>query len=660
MATGFQPTSRSDPRVARPRAIARRWPRHTGWLRAAAALLIATLLLLAAAVVERARADAPAPPASMRDLDAWLDYRTRARIGALPAEARIFYREGRIAWRSNQHTEALRLVRGAAALDPTFAAPHVALASWYLFREPAQALQSMAKLVGLLRNDFRLQLDVVSNLVFYALHIAFFGLLAVALLIVGARQQDLRHMWRENLRAVLLPATSAVWAWAFLVLPFLVGFGVTLPVVALLGLSWALLRTGERVLFVGLVLTVAAIPLVTGVMDRLCGPLRDAEAPYYGVAALEHEPWDPVRQAELARLAEAHPKNGFVQFGLAWIAQRGGDVATAEAAYRRALACWPNDDRALNNLGNLLATQGRFDDALDLYRRATEAGPGNAAPHFNASQIHTRRFDYHAASEAVSRASALDFDLVRTYQDLTARDGTLPLVDQWLAPKRFWQAMLRGPSPTFSATTLPPIWRGAIETRGWPVSVAALVIGLLSAGLGAWWYRKLPLRPCSNCGNTVCRRCSQRRRETALCPACSVAASRAESQDFERVLLGQVRRRIERQRLVVRTTLAALIPAFGLVTMRRIFAPIVLLTLGAALTTALLGVAPPFAFQTRLADPGVPTPAELLFGLAVFIWVVSILGYLGAAARAAADVAAAAPPPGPRRLIEDDSTERVA
>ena len=658
MPTGLHPTSRRSSRVARAIAIVRRVPATLDPVVILRALLIATLLLLAAAAIDLAGAQTAAPPANLRDLDAWIEYKSHARIGALPAEARIFYRQGRIAWRGNQQSEALRLVRGAAALDPTFAAPHLALASWYTVRQPALALESMAKLVGLLRVDFRLQLDVVANVVFYLFHVAFLALLGAALLLVAARQHELRHLWREQLRAVLLPATAAVWAWALLVTPFLVGFGLALPAIAMLGLSWPMLRGRERALFIALVVAVAAVPLCAGVMDRLSRPLRENAAPYYGVVALEHEPWDAGREAALARLATEQPGNGFVQFGLAWIAQRGGDLATAETAYRKALEIWPTDDRALNNLGNLLSTQGRFDEALELYQRASAAGPNNAAPHYNASQVHTRRFDYNAASEAVAKASALDFDLVRTYQGMTARDGALPLIDQWLAPGRFWQALMPGPLPSFDPATLPPAWRGAIEARGWAVSVAALMIGAAAVVLGTWLHRRLPLRPCSNCGTTVCRRCSRRRRETALCPACGVAAAGAESEDFERVLLGQVRRRIERQRRIVRTTLATLIPGFGMVTLRQVFAPLALLVVVAVVVTGVQGLAPPFALHPRLADPGVAAPAELLFGLTVFIWALSILGYLGAAKRAAA--VAAPPPPARSRLADDDTPARVA
>ena len=85
---------------------------------------------------------------------------------------------------------------------------------------------------------------------------------------------------------------------------------------------------------------------------------------------------------------------------------------------------------------------------------------------------------------------------------------------------------------------------------------------------------------------------------------------------------------------------------------------VVLLTVGAALVTAVQGLAPPFGLRPRLADPGVPAPAELLLGIAAFIWAASILGYLRAVARAEA---AAAPPAQPRsRFAADEPPAEVA
>ena len=49
---------------------------------------------------------------------------------------------------------------------------------------------------------------------------------------------------------------------------------------------------------------------------------------------------------------------------------------------------------------------------------------------------------------------------------------------------------------------------------------------------------------------------------------------------------------------------AALVPGFGWMAHRRVFAAWFLLTLAAGFATLLFGIATPFAYQPRLASPG--------------------------------------------------------
>src|SRR5205814_7509464 len=134
-----------------------------------------------------------------------------------------------------------------------------------------------------------------------------------------------------------------------------------------------------------------------------------------------------------------------------------------------------------------------------------------------------------AATEALSRASAIDFDLVRDYQALGTSDGVLALVDQWIAPRNFWLALRDAPASTTVEASLPPPWRGHLETTGWRFSLTAMLCGLLAALAGFMGHRGLPLRACSNCGRVVCRRCAQRRREVALCRGCAALETRGQN-----------------------------------------------------------------------------------------------------------------------------------
>ncbi|MEO5617962.1 MAG: tetratricopeptide repeat protein, partial [Candidatus Eisenbacteria bacterium] len=356
------------------------------------------------------------PPGNLSDLPAWLDYQSRGHIAALPLEARIFHRRGVLLRESGNAAEAVRMVRGAAELDPGYVAPHLTLAEWNLLSEPSQALLRYATVLDLARQNFMLQLSLVANSLYATVQAVFLGLLATALLILVSRQEQLRHSWSEWFSRFVSRRSALYWSWGFLLLPFLIGLGLTLPTLLLLGLLWPQLRGRERFVFVTLAAAVISLPLLAGALDRLTLPLDEGRAPLYGVALAETEPLSAERNAALAALAREHSDNPHLQFAAAWAARRGGQLAEAENLYRKTLELWPADDRTLNNLGCTLMMRGRPDDALTLFLEASRAQPANAAAWFNQAQVYTQRYDYRAATDAMSRASALNFEMVTSTQ----------------------------------------------------------------------------------------------------------------------------------------------------------------------------------------------------------------------------------------------------
>jgi len=595
---------------------------------------------------QRAARDAvdATPPTRLADLSAWLEYKSRRHIAALPLEARLFHRRGVLLMESGNGVEGARMVRGAAELDPGYIAPHLSLAEWSLLREPSQSLLRYANVLELARQNFLLQLALIANTLYAVVQAVFLGLLATGLLIVILRHEDLRHPWIEWLSRFVRRGSAEAWSWGLMAVPFFVGFGLSLPTVLFLGQLWPALKGRERFLFLLLVGGLIAVPLLTSALDRLTFPLDESRGPLYGVALAETEPASPERTARLVALAGQHADNPYLQFAAAWASRRTGGLEAAETFYRRTLQLWPADDRALSNLGATLMMRGRTDEALALFVKATDANPANAAAWFNQSQVYTQRFDYRAATDALSRASAINFEMVKSYQAQGTDDGALMLIEQWMSPARLWDAIAAGRSDATGHGALAPSWRRALETRGWSFSIATLVIAILGLFAGVRMQKALPIRTCSNCRRVVCRRCSERRREHALCPSCVEAEKRAESPDFARLLLLQVRRRRERIGDVVQTALATLLPGFGLLAFRRVFSPLLLLVSLMGLLGPFFGSVPPFAFEPRLAlaPPGLPWQAQVASWILLFAW--SLLGYFRLVRRRAAQAAAAAAP----------------
>ncbi len=569
----------------------------------------------------------PKPPTDLRDVGEWVSYKQARHLFALTTEARLFYRRGLTAKLAGQDAQAMRDVRGAAELDPSFVEPHLTIASWMLTRDPSQALLHYATVLELLRQDFTLQLDLAANLLVLGIQALFAGLLLAGMLVIWLRRDELLHTWQEQLGLFTSPTTAKWWALAFLVLPFVAGFGLALPTLIFLGLLWPALRLRERALFVLLTLAVCTLPLTLRMVERMALPLDTSGPPFYGITTLPDETNFAETQSRLQRAAAAHPDDPFVQFGLGWSARRGHDLVTAEKAYREALRIWPNHGRVLNNLGNVLAVQGRTEEALAAYKKAAEVDPANAAAWFNASQIYTQRFDYQLATEALTRASATQFELVKSYQSQATDDGLLPLVDQWLEPQAFWQALSSAPRSADSRGALPTSLRSHFETTGWGFSVMATLLAIAAVFAGVVQAKSLPLRACSNCGRVVCRRCAERRREHALCPACAQVEAQAETPDFSRVLLLQQRSKHHRLIRLARTAVAAIVPGYGLLAHRRVFTAVVLLSTTWVLARLWFGYAPPFALEPRLTVPGEEVPAVLIVAVFALVEVISLIGY---------------------------------
>jgi Tfp pilus assembly protein PilF len=580
---------------------------------------------------ESAAAAAPSPkprqtPDDLRDVGDWVQWKNSRQIAALPAESRLFYRRGLLAQQSGQRAEALADVRGAIELDPSFVQPHLTMAGWLMFSDPSQMLVHLASIVEHTRRDFNMQIDLAANVLVMGLEALFAGLLFAGLILVFLHRDELQHTLEEQLKTWISPFTAHWWAPVVLLVPFLAGLGLTLPVLLFLGMLWPRFRLRERMLTSMLALAALASPFVPLMLDRFTVALRTDARPFHEAAALQHAAWDDARQARLEAAAKADPQNGFAAFALGWHSRRGGRLEQAEQAYQSALQAWPEHSAVLTDLGNVAAMRGDTDGALEYYRRATTSDPLNAAAHFNAAQLLTRRFEYTDANRELQLASAIDFELVRLYQARAGASGLLPLVDVWPGPRTFWTALRDTPQP--GVQPLPLALRGHIESSGWPFAIGALLA--LSAGiwLGHWLEQRLPLRRCTNCEVVVCRRCAKRRREAAMCEACELISAGAETREFSRVLLLKHRARRKLLRNAVATGFATLIPGYGLLAHRRMFSPVLLLTSTWLLGQLALGKAAPYSLTARLALPGSGIPGLLICAGFAFLYVWSMFGYL--------------------------------
>lgn len=166
----------------------------------------------------------------------------------------------------------------------------------------------------------------------------------------------------------------------------------TLQAVALPSASFA-----ERhlyVMFAGLAPVTA--DLVAGALPRLGRPARLAAAALLAVAVTalaartvaRNRDWRDNRT--LFESALAVSPSALAHLNLGNLARDSGDLATAAAHWRDAVALDPGDADALNQLGVLAAQAGRFAEAHALFARAVEALPTHAVAARNLARVEDR------------------------------------------------------------------------------------------------------------------------------------------------------------------------------------------------------------------------------------------------------------------------------
>lgn len=473
-------------------------------------------------------------------------------------EAQVAYRSGQESTRSGQAEAARRHFADAARLDPTFPDPWFATAATWLPFRPDMALASVIDGIKAGGRSFRGQHRLVLNAALLLIAIVTFSLMGTTLLIALRELRHFQHPIFEVLRRRLPVLAAAAAGWIIVLQPILWSLGAFLTLVLLSGLLWFYTGKDERKVLGAFVMLTLLVPGAFHGLSRISAPLDPESVPYLLSAASETPDLPGLAQA-LQRAIETDPTAPSPHMALGLTLERAGRFADAEREYRLALDGDGDEGRLRNNLGNVLASTGRFDSALEQYQKSTLAAPGLAAPHFNLSQLYARRLQFDLADQEMKKASQLDFEGIRS-QTAALGQKKAGLLSLGLAPSELWSATLGAPG-AFSLgipRSLGWLYGGSMKLLPF-LGLALLGIGL---AVGRALFRFLPTYSCSNCSCIVCRKCLRRIRRRAYCEPCGDTILSMQTSEFTRMLLEKRLNRDNWGRQVVTLALLLVIPGW--------------------------------------------------------------------------------------------------
>lgn len=150
-----------------------------------------------------------------------------------------------------------------------------------------------------------------------------------------------------------------------------------------------------------------AVPVLTGVVLGLFALMSVAR----------NGTWATEERFYRTQLRHA-PASAKANYNTGRLEQNAGRSAAAIAAYRKAVAIWPDYAEALNNLGAVLRETGNLSEAVEVLQRATAAQPYYPYPYFNLGQIYQARGDSERALSMYEQAVRLKPDYAFAYTNM--------------------------------------------------------------------------------------------------------------------------------------------------------------------------------------------------------------------------------------------------
>lgn len=412
----------------------------------------------------------------------------------------------------NDHKAAVDCYILAASKLENSPLPHFKLAKAYLRTSLTNAILETVIGLKLLSDDFFFQSLLLSNILIVSLIGLSIALYACMLTIVVrhsltiyASISNLKIPWLSK----LAPETVIMAALA----SFLIAMPAKSPIGILTwslmvggGLSWRFATAGEKKVIIAFLVYLISVGYGIDFVAKVVSTQHPkSEARLTSIVGV-------VDNSTLARIlnhTNANPSKASLQtFIEGFYYLRSGENAKAATVFGELLEKNKDDTVIMNNLAVALFRLGRYQESRAVWERAIKIDPNQAILHYNYAQALNSLLDFGTAEEELSKASTLDFHLIRSLLTSKTDAGPIPLTIQ---DQKLWAVCLSQINQPLKVSYHP------LESG----RVGLLVLSLLTTSCILVSYKSRPSPKCTICGLPLRRLSRKRKAPETICTTCS-------------------------------------------------------------------------------------------------------------------------------------------